>query len=374
MNEYENIDSDSSDDHFERMYKRRRRSHIRAYRTPEERLEQIRKLSNPKLQRFVDDPPGIDTAIIYVFVNVKDGKVYVGKHSHADRGQSFRASRLQKHFRPSNDSNTYFANAMRKHGKDAFEYFIIWHGHDSEVDNKEIFWIGPDGLHTIKDCGGWGYNQKDGGKGGRLTPSARLKISESYNRPGVRKKHSESAILQFRREEALDPGQRSRRAKNQFESQCAREELSNRSKLQWESVDATTRESWCRNMKSALANPDTIEKKRRNAKAQMERERQRGEKTLNSRRVEWNQTASEEQINSCKERFAETIRCIQETKMQGMTDKQRRSFERKIESEKRKTKRKKTQVEELRKIPGYEKAKASDIPRARLAGVLPSID
>ena len=38
------------------------------------RLVYIRSLCDPALQKYIDDPPGAGKSVIYVIVNVKDGK------------------------------------------------------------------------------------------------------------------------------------------------------------------------------------------------------------------------------------------------------------------------------------------------------------
>lgn len=149
------------------------------------RIDHVRGLGRPDLQEFVLLSPGNGMALVYVFVNVLDAKVYVGKHAHCKTGKSLWQSRIQKHLSPSPRVFTYWANAMRCHGKEAFEYYVIWHGPESEVDEQERFWIGPDGLHAIKDYGGWGYNAKEGGEGGALAPSSILKIKEFQNTPAM---------------------------------------------------------------------------------------------------------------------------------------------------------------------------------------------
>jgi len=175
----ENMDSGSSDD--EDIKQRP----LDIYGPHLHRIDYVRGLGRPDLQEFVFLSPGSGMALIYVFVNFLDAKVYVGKHSHAQSGKSLWKTRIQKHLSPSPYVVTYWANAMRCHGKEAFEYYVIWHGPESEVDEQERFWIGPDGLHSIKDCGGWGYNTREGGDGGALAPSTILKLKEIHNTPAM---------------------------------------------------------------------------------------------------------------------------------------------------------------------------------------------
>jgi hypothetical protein len=141
----------------------------------------IHSLADPVLQKYLYIAPGVGKSVIYVAVNVKDGKAYVGKHGHGRHGQSLNASRKSKHENPTASTNTYLANAMRKHGKASFEWFIIWHGDACNEDAQEQFWISPDGLHTVRDNGGWGYNLTTGGDGGKMSVSALVKHKASHN-------------------------------------------------------------------------------------------------------------------------------------------------------------------------------------------------
>lgn len=57
-----------------------------------------------------------------------------------------------------------------------------------------------------------------------------------------------------------------------------------------------------------------------------------------------------------------------------MSEKELISYRKKVERERRKTIRKKRQLEALRLVDGYEFANLSDIPKARKLGLLPKID
>jgi hypothetical protein len=239
---------------------------------PIPRVAHVRSLAPVELQRFIEQPPGEGMAVIYAFVNIKDGKVYVGKHEHANGGQSFWESRCHRHLKPAPSAKkTYFANAMRKHGKESFEYYIIWHGLESEVNDQERFWIGPDGLHTIKDNGGWGYNSREGGEGGRFAPSVVVELKKIHNTEETLQKHRAAGKAQADREKEIDPQYRSRRAK-----------------LQWENADRETRTEWSQKQSEAQSRPEVLEKHRVSGKAQWEN-------ASDDTRAEWRQKFSDAQ-------------------------------------------------------------------------------
>tara|TARA_B110000971_G_scaffold163409_1_gene167218 strand:+ start:1 stop:1407 length:1407 start_codon:yes stop_codon:yes gene_type:complete len=80
------------------------------------------------------------------------------------------------------------------------------------------------------------------------------------------------------------------------------------------------------------------------------------------------------QLTAREARRQETVQTRHEEQMSRMTDIEKAKFKRKTEGIKRRNDRKRRQLEALRKVPGYEKAKNSDIAKARAAGDLPSID
>ena len=106
---------------------------------------------------------------IYLTRNKKNGKVYVGKH----KGKP-------------EDSTTYFGSgvalkrAIKKHGKDSFEKFILEYTEDGDLNELERVWISEYNSNQT----GVGYNLSEGGDGGPLfkgkkhSDEVRLKISE----------------------------------------------------------------------------------------------------------------------------------------------------------------------------------------------------
>lgn len=187
------------------------------------KLASVRAMVDPKLQEYLSRPPGMGMSVIYAAVNVKDGKANVGKHCHGKAGGSVNRTRRYKHENPSPNDNSYFNCAMKKYGKNCFEWFILWHGLSINEDEMEKYWISPIGLHTIRDNnGGWGYNLKEGGDGGKLSASTIAKLKKVHNSDKTRKLHSIAG-------------------KKQFESKEAKDALSKRVKADWKNMDNDAR-------------------------------------------------------------------------------------------------------------------------------------
>ena len=89
---------------------------------------------------------------IYRIYKIDNQKSYVGKTT----GNIIQ--RIQSHFKANQD--TGIAIAVRKHGKDAFDWEILEICPNSDTQQREIFWIAS--LDTYK---GFGYNRTPGGDG-----------------------------------------------------------------------------------------------------------------------------------------------------------------------------------------------------------------
>ena len=372
--------SDSSDDEGE-------------HSLPLSRLQYVRSLGRAELQRFVMEPPGEGFAVIYVFVNIKDGKVYVGKHEHGSIGKSFWSSRYQAHRRPLSNNKTYWANAMRLHGEDSFEYYIIWHGPQSEVNHEECFWISPLGLHAIEDLGGCGYNSREGGDGGHMSESSKIKRKETTSSVEFKTAQRDRAVEQARLEEELDPGGRSRRVKEQWHTKESCGEMTiTEYRKQWydnasievkleigERISAGHKRRRDERIESTA---NDIEKKQlikdaSRRKSKYERQKQRlailraipgWEKALMSDLA----IATKLGIDLSIERT--TIKNKHEKKMEGMDDEQKKLFLKEVNRNAVKNKKKSKQVKMLKAIPGWEKASTKDISRAKKAGIDLSVD
>jgi group I intron endonuclease len=114
---------------------------------------------------------------IYIVKNINNGKSYIGK---TKQGVSKRWSQhvYEAIFpRKIDPRNSYFYNAIRKYGKEAFSIETICRCPDNETANiceKFFIWI----LGTTKRS--LGYNGTIGGEGGDFTEDVRLRMSISH--------------------------------------------------------------------------------------------------------------------------------------------------------------------------------------------------
>lgn len=310
--------------------------HSNATSNTTKRLAHIRSVAHKDLQKFQKSPPGEGMAIVYVFVNINDGKAYVGKHDGSNNGKSFWKTRRQKHYcPPPSIKPTYFVNAMRKHGPDAFEDYILWHGVASDVNEQECFWIGPNGLHTIKEDGGWGYNTRKGGEGGKHAPSTCAKMRDAWSK--------------------YTPSERSARI-----------------------LKGMTTESLKRRVETFKKTSKLPEVKAQRSASSIESQKRRkmnGEKTLPEIAQEWYLKATK---NERDERTAKIKQSINKPHVRDSLRKQailresKRPQSKNHESNKLKANKVRSDLELLRRIPGNELASRKDLSKARSSGLIPS--
>lgn len=99
-------------------------------------------------------------ACLYTITHKLSGRIYIGWSINV-------RIRWQNH--RSNKDNNYIANAIRKYGKDSFDWLVIKDGlTDDEAKMEEVYWIANRREYGIKL-----YNLTDGGEG-----TAGLKISD----------------------------------------------------------------------------------------------------------------------------------------------------------------------------------------------------
>lgn len=109
--------------------------------------------------------------VIYMYTNKVNGKKYVGQtwHEARRRGEHDTSSR-------SITEGFTFQKALKKYGYDVFDYNIL-HSHvydQKTLDDLEVKEIREQGARTPN-----GYNETDGGRGGRLSPDSIAKLSKS---------------------------------------------------------------------------------------------------------------------------------------------------------------------------------------------------
>jgi len=127
---------------------------------------------------------------IYVVLNTRNNKVYVGQTTQGVR------HRWKEHVQQACRMRTYFANAIKKHGADAFKVEEIDKAYSKEeLDQLEVKYIAQ---YRSLDSN-FGYNTKDGGASGKPTYETRVKFSlahyysENKEKWGAKKKADKDA-------------------------------------------------------------------------------------------------------------------------------------------------------------------------------------
>jgi hypothetical protein len=326
-------------------------------------LIRLRALANPEIQKYIDTPPGEGMSVIYAAVNIKDGKVYVGKHCHGKSGTSFRRSRMQNHLHPNENSKHYFANAMRKYGQSSFVWFIIWHG-SVECENKaEKYWISSEGLNTINAYGGWGYNVLEGGEGGAFSDELRHRLKQVHNSAESLERHRAAGKLQSDREEAADPGHRVRRGKDQYdrEEEADPGHRKRRGKTQFEREEAENPGAWAKRLKDARSRPDVRAKQSRNAKAQQQQFKETGRDTIPQLAQKWKDNATDEQLNAKIAKQSSTWNDKRKKALAKATDDEKIRLLAQWKSTDKNSEVVRQKLAAMRKIPGFENSKRVDV-------------
>lgn len=313
------------------------------------------QILDPAMQKYVDKPPGEGKSIVYAIVNMNDFKMYVGKHSHGRHGRSMRSTRLSSFLNPPADDTSYKANAVRKHGKEVFKPFIIWHGDTCNENSQEVFWISPYGLHTIKDNGGWGYNNKGGGDGGAPSVSLVAKMTALRNTEEYKTEKSIIAKEQMKREAASGMKSLPDRWRNYIERETDEQRAARLVKL-----------------KAAQNKPEHLAKHSARAKEQMTQPEAIDRQSKQART--WWETATTEQTEKMESARAVTITASRKRRMDGMTAKEQRMELARQAKNARRASKAKNMLLAVRAMPGYEKATAKTVVQLRKEGKLPKID
>ena len=137
-------------------------------------------------------------------------QVAKGQHKHGKKGATVRASRWNRHHK--DGGCTRFKNALRKYGRDAFEWYILDRLPSSDVNAEEIRLISPEGYNTKSpngynlDKGGAGlFKSSRGTKARWATPGFKEKMSiihkEVSSRPEVKASRSKGIKAAWARDE-----------------------------------------------------------------------------------------------------------------------------------------------------------------------------
>lgn len=122
---------------------------------------------------------------VYRITNIQNGKIYVGKTINLKRRIKEYRNNVNGKLK---DSAKYeIIQVMREHGFNNFKFDILEECPESELDEREIYYIKKlDSRNPLV-----GYNKKTGGKGGTMPPDTHLKMSRS----SIGFKHSEEHKL-----------------------------------------------------------------------------------------------------------------------------------------------------------------------------------
>lgn len=133
------------------------------------------------------------TCGIYMIMNNKNGKKYIGQSQDIEKRWKEHKERLEnnKHY------NTHLQNSWNKYGKNAFSFIIIERCHKNALNNRERYWINYHNTYNNPQH----YNLTPGGdigirgahKGHKHSKETKKKISESLknNQNTKGRKHSE---------------------------------------------------------------------------------------------------------------------------------------------------------------------------------------
>lgn len=155
-----------------------------------ESVARIRSMAPTELQRYAEDAPGEGWGVIYVGLNVFNGKPYVGLHGHGQLGKSAYRGRWRDHLIAKDHGK--FKNGMKKWGYGAFEWMILSRVPMSLLNAAEIDTIAQ--LDSMKN----GYNTEKGGASVAKSEKGLAALRAANLDPAKIMKHRDSALDQWK--------------------------------------------------------------------------------------------------------------------------------------------------------------------------------
>jgi len=138
--------------------------------------------------------------LVYIYRNLLNNKVYVGKTVHSLRRRHSEHLRTMRY----GDKN-YFHNALRKHGEKNFERCVISYASSpEELDRMESYFI----QRYRANEPGHGYNLTLGGDGGVPTEAVRAKLRAARKGRPSPSKGKKWSLESRRRKSAAMKGKR----------------------------------------------------------------------------------------------------------------------------------------------------------------------
>lgn len=312
-------------------------------------LQLVESTIDPKLQCYIYKPPGVGMAVCYIGVCVKTNKAYVGKHAHGVQGKSAWATRIRN--KAKQTDCVAIQGAVSKYGMSAFRWFIVWHGPESEVNERERYFISPDGYDTLCPKG---YNLELGGGSG-LCPESREKVNAANRTPAARKNASMKSKQQAINQKKLGQKTLHDHATDWWNS-ASDEQKAAASAKHSASLTPAHRLAISEKAKQTFGSTAGRIACSERRKAVIKRDRENG--------------GFGEEIR--KSKFLATVEAKHAAKMANMSPTEQEAYKKKVAAGRKDYERSRKQLLALRKIKPD--AQLRDIPIARREGWLPSID
>lgn len=141
-----------------------------------EMVQKLKHVLNPSLQIWCHKVPEKNHGVIYVGVNVVNGKMYVGLHGSGNGTKSVYLARICNHVIGGTGGSRLVSRAASKYGKNNIKWYILEYVDESVLKEREQHWISSSGLDTIVPKG---YNLTSGGERPKFTPMSCQKMTNN---------------------------------------------------------------------------------------------------------------------------------------------------------------------------------------------------